>query len=122
MALSSSLASLTLGSAVPAVGSVSISLSRPAMDITPIGQEDTAYLGGIQDATATCDIFFDAAHAGIVSAINGNDAASSVVIAFGDGDTFSGNAYVTEFSVTAQAGSVTRANVTFQFTGGITVG
>jgi len=120
MAFSSALASLDFGGAIAAVGSVSISANRPPLDITPIGSYNTAYLAGIQDTTATCDLFYESTHGGVFDAMNNADTASTLTIDFGDGTTYSGNAFVTAFTITAQAGSVTRANVSFQFVGEIT--
>ena len=125
MALNSALSSISFaGTTVASVGSVSISLNRPSLDITPIGSAVNTFIAGVQGATATLDIFYDqgaAQHTALEGAINGATAAAAVVLTLDTGQTYTGNAFVTSFEITAQAGSVVRASVGLQFTGAITI-
>lgn len=125
MAISSSLSSISWGgTTIAAVGSVTINLDRPALDTTPIGAGNAEFIAGLQNTTATLDIFYDqgsAAHTTLESAINAGSASASVVLTLATGMTYTGNAYVTSFSITAQAGSVVRATVGLQYTGAITI-
>lgn len=125
MAISSSLSSITWGgTAIAAVGTVTINLDRPAQDITPIGATNSEFIAGLQNTTATLDIFYDQAstsHTALESNINAANAAAAVVLTLATGMTYSGNAYVTSFAITAQAGSVVRASVGLQFTGAVTI-
>lgn len=121
MALSSSLASISFGgTTIAAVGTFTVSLSRNALEATSIGDNAQNFIAGIGGATATLDIFYDQASAGhtaLENAINnGTTTASAVVITAASLQTYSGNAFVTGFEITAQAGSLTRASVTLQFT------
>ena len=125
MALNSALSSISFGgTTVAAVGTVTLGLNRPALDITPIGSAVNTYIAGVQGATATLDIFYDqgsTGHTTLETAINTAAAASAVVLTLDTGMTYSGNAFVTSFEITAQAGSVVRASVGLQFTGAITI-
>ncbi len=120
MAINAALTSLTWkGVAVPAVGSVSISVTRPALDITPIGTPTQQYIAGVAGATATLDLFFDeddAPHWTMLGDIQTATAAGSLVITLEANTTVTGDAFVTSYEITAQAQSVVRANVQFQYT------
>lgn len=120
MAINAALSSLTWkGVAVPAVGSASVSVNRPALDITPIGTPTQQYIAGVAGATATLDLFFDeqdAPHFTMLTDINTATAAGALVLTLESGTTITGNAFVTSYEVTAQAQSVVRATVSFQYT------
>ncbi len=120
MAMNAALTSLTWkGVAVPAVGSVSISVTRPALDITPIGTPTQQYIAGVAGATATLDLFFDegdAPHWTMLGDINTATVAGELVITLEANTTVTGNAFVTSYEITAQAQSVVRATVQFQYT------
>lgn len=120
MAISSAFTSLTWKTvAVPAVGSASISVTRPAFDITPIGTPTQQYIAGVAGATATLDLFFDegdAPHATMFGDINDGSDSGALVITLESGTTVTGNAFVTSYEITAQAQSVVRATVQFQYT------
>ena len=125
MAISSSLSGITWGgTAIGAVGTVTINLDRPALDITPIGAANSEFVAGLQNTTATLDIFYDqgtTAHTALETNINTGGATASVVLTLASGMTYTGDAYVTSFAITAQAGSVVRASVGLQYTGAITI-
>lgn len=125
MALNAALSSISYGgTTIASVGSASISLNRPSLDITPIGSAVNTYIAGVQGATATLDIFYDqgaTGHTVLESAINNASAAVAVVLTLDTAQTYTGNAFVTSFEITAQAGSVVRASVGLQFTGAITI-
>ena len=120
MAINAALTSLTWrGTSVPAVGSVSISISRPTVDITPIGTPTADYVAGISSATASLDLFFDeqdAPHVTLFSDINGHTPTTgTIVITVESGTTITGDAFVTSYEITAQAQGVVRATVQLQF-------
>lgn len=124
MAISSAITSISFGgTAIAAVGTATINLDRPALDTTPIGAGNAEFIAGLQNTTATLDIFYDVAsavHSTLASNINGASAAAEVVLTL-DSETYTGDAYVTSLSITAQAGSVVRATVGLQFTGVIII-
>lgn len=124
MAISSALTSISFGgTTIAAVGTATINLDRPALDTTPIGAGNAEFIAGLQNTTATLDIFYDVAsavHSTLASNINGASAAAEVILTL-DSETYTGDAYVTSLSITAQAGSVVRATVGLQFTGVIVI-
>jgi len=121
----SELASISYNSQLSsAIGSVSITNQQDVIDATEIGNARRKYLPGIGSTTATCEIYYDqgdAACAAMETAANTNAAAQSLVITLTTNMTYSGNAYVTEFTPTASINDIIRANVTFQFTGTVTI-
>jgi len=125
MAISSILSSFSFGGTeIGAVGTATVSLSRPALDATGIGVTDSTFVAGVQSATATLDIFYDqsdATHLALGTNINTAAAAAACILELASNQTFSGNAFVTSFEITAQVGSAVRASVTLQFTGAITI-
>ena len=120
MAINAALTSISwAATAIPAVGSVSLNISRPALDITPIGTPTQAFIAGVAGATATLDLFFDlddAEHLTMLTDINTATAASAVELTTESGKTISGTAFVTGYEVTAQAQGVLRATINLQFT------
>lgn len=122
MAINAALSSFSFGgTTVAAVGSASVAMARPSIEITEIGAKTQGFLAGVGGATATLDLFYDqdsAAHTTMMTNINTAASAAACVLTLETGDTISGNAYVTSFEVTAQAGSVVRASVQLQFTNG----
>jgi len=130
MATTGSLASIswstTVGgtyTTVPAVGSATYTLNRPPLEITSLGDGNASFLTGVQNATATLDIFYDnddANHIELFDNINGAENAIAVKLTLETDESIQGLAYVTNFDITATNGDVTRASVQLQFTGAIT--
>jgi hypothetical protein len=121
MALNSALSSFSFGGTVVAeVGTASVALNRPALESTAIGAKTQSFVVGVGGATANLEIFYDqssAAHTTLENNINtGAAAAVACILTLASGQTYTGDAYVTSFEVTAQAGSLVRANVGLQFT------
>ena len=109
---------------INAVGSATVSLNRPALDITPIGSPVNTYIAGTQNTTGSLDLFFDnddTQHAGMLTDINSANVARVFRLTFETGETIAGSAFVTAYDITAQAGSVVRATISLQFTGTITI-
>tara|TARA_R110000868_G_scaffold165329_1_gene398892 strand:+ start:70 stop:462 length:393 start_codon:yes stop_codon:yes gene_type:complete len=129
MAISGALSSFSFGgTTVAAVGTASVSTSRPAQIITGIGDTSDTFIAGVMGGTASLDIFFDEASAGhltMTSNIGSASAAAAVVFTLAtvssNALTVSGNAFVTGYDITATAGQVVRATINLQFTGAITV-
>ena len=125
MALNSALSSFSFaGTTVAAVGTASVSTSRPAQLITGIGDTVDTFIAGVMGGTASLDIFFDeasAAHLAMTTNVGTAAAAAAVVLTLTSGTTVAGNAYVTGYDITATAGQVVRASINLQFTGAITV-
>jgi hypothetical protein len=124
MAISSVVSSISYsGTTIASVGTATISFTRNAVEATGIGETNATFLAGYQSGTATCDLFFDEASAGhfaLFTAMNTAAASAALVLTVASGTTYTGNAFVTGYEITAQAGSTVRATVSFQFTGAIT--
>jgi hypothetical protein len=125
MALNSALSSFSFaGTTVAAVGTASVSTSRPAQIVTGIGDTVDTFIAGVMGGTASLDLFFDEAsanHLALCSNVGGALAAQTTVLTLTSGTTVTGNAYVTGYDITATAGQVVRASINLQFTGAITV-
>ena len=125
MALSSALSSFSFaGTTVAAVGTASVSTSRPAQIITGIGDTVDTFIAGVMGGTASLDLFFDETstnHLALCTNVGTALAAQTTVLTLTSGTTVTGNAYVTGYDITATAGQVVRASINLQFTGAITV-
>lgn len=124
-AKSSALAALTFaGSACAGLGTVTVNVDQTMIDTTDIATGERTYIVGNRGFTATVDMFYDQADAGMAaveSAIDNGSAAQAVVLTLSTGMTYSGNAFVQSFSATASTNEVIRANFTLQFTGSVTI-
>jgi len=120
MALNSALSSFSFGGTVVAeVGTASIAMDRAPLESTAIGSKTKTFIVGVGGATAQLEIFYDqasAAHTTIENNLNTGAAAVACILTLDTGQTYTGNAFVTSFEVTAQAGNLVRANVGLQFT------
>lgn len=125
MALNSALSSFSFaGTTVAAVGTASVSTSRPAQIITGIGDTVDTFIAGVMGGTASLDLFFDESstnHLALCTNVGTAAAAQATVLTLTTGTTVTGTAYVTGYDITATAGQVVRASINLQFTGAITV-
>ena len=125
MALSSALSSFSFaGTTVAAVGTASVSTSRPAQIITGIGDTVDTFIAGVMGGTASLDLFFDESstnHLALCTNVGTAAAAQATVLTLTSGTTVTGTAYVTGYDITATAGQVVHASINLQFTGAITV-
>lgn len=120
MAINSALSSFSFaGTTIADCGTASVSMQRPSLELTSIGDGSQRFIAGIGGATANLEIFHDAdsgGHSTLMTNLNTAAAAQTTVITLESGETMTGSAFVTGYEVTAQAGSLVRANVTLQFT------
>jgi len=120
MAINAALSSFSFGGTVVAeVGTASITMDRAPLESTSIGSKVSTFVVGVGNATANLEIFYDqdsAQHTALENNINTGAAAAAVILTLESNNTYTGTAYVTSFEVTAQAGSLVRANVGLQFT------
>lgn len=104
---------------VAAVGSVSFSISRPALEITPINTPTSQFLAGVATATASLEIFYDqddATHKAWLDHINAANDASFWKFIMESGETIDGQAFITSMEISAGANAVGRATLQLQFT------
>lgn len=125
MALSGTLASISAGgTTIAAVGTATISINVPAIDVTPIGSTVQFYIAGAYGATGSLDIFYDQSSGGHTT-LDGYAIARSFntwVLTLDTNQTITGSAVITGYEITAQAQGVTRATVSLQFDGQVTIG
>lgn len=125
MALNSALSSFSFaGTTIAAVGTASVSTSRPAQIITGIGDTVDTFIAGVMGGTASLDLFFDetsSGHLALCTNVGTALASQTTVLTLTSGTTVTGTAYVTGYDITATAGQVVRASINLQFTGAITV-
>lgn len=126
MALAGTIASISAGgTTIAAVGTATISLNTPAIDVTPIGSTVQSYIAGALGATGSLDIFYDQDSTGH-SALDGYATARSfntwvLTLKASPVQTISGSAMITGYEITAQAQGVTRATISLQFDSTITI-
>jgi len=124
MATSSSVSSITWGgTSFPAVGSASVSITKPPMETTEIGSAVQSYIAGITGGTASLDVFFDggtAIHETMTTDMLAGTSKAFALVLSGS-TTVSGTAFVSKFDPTASAMNVTRASIELTFTGAITI-
>jgi hypothetical protein len=120
MAINSALSSFSFGGTVVAeVGTASVALERAPLESTAIGAKTRSYVVGVGGATAQLEIFYDQSsnqHTALENSVNTGSAAVACVLTLDNNQTYTGDAFVTSFEVTAQAGNLVRANVGLQFT------
>ena len=104
---------------VAAVGSVTFSVSRGALDVTPIYTPTAQFLAGVSNHTASVEIFYDnddTTHKAWLDAINEANDASFWKFVLETGESIEGQAFITSMEISAGAQSVGRATIQLQFT------
>ena len=104
---------------VAAISSISFSISRPTIDVTPVYTPTTQYLAGISTATATLEMFYDnddSTHKAWLDAINLASDASFFLFMLETGETIEGQAFITSMDISAAVQNVGRATMNLQFT------
>jgi len=127
MAISGTLSSISAGgTSIAAVGTATISLNTPAIDVTPIGSTSQSYIAGAIGATGSLDIFYDQSSTGHTTlegyATNRTFNTWVLTITATGPQTITGSAMITGFEVTAQAQGVARATISLQFDGTVIFG
>lgn len=122
-AYTSSLSAFAIGGTnIPAVGTMALSISRPPVDVTPIGVLNTYILSGIMTAVATIDVYYNATdHAALTGEILVPAGLTQVELFFngtaGSTDVFGGAATIVSMDVVSVTSDVVRGSYTFQFYG-----
>jgi len=126
MALAGTIASISAGgTTIAAVGTATISINTPAVDVTPIGSTSQSYIAGAIGATGSLDIFYDTGSTGH-SLLNGYATARTfnqwvLTLKASPAQTITGSAMITGYEVTAQAQGATRATISLQFDGTVVI-
>lgn len=110
------------GSTIYAVGSASVSVSRPPIETTPIGSFNTYFEPGISTSVAGIDCYYATAdHQALVNELLAPSGWKNLTITFASGDTFSGDAIVIGWDAVTASADVTRGSFAFQVQGAVTV-
>jgi len=124
MPITTNLSSLTVNSVlVPAVGSYSWNETRDAIDCTEIGSSEALFIHGLRNCTLSFDVFYlEVSHAAFEAVIAASQGSTPTpfVLTHATGDTIEGSGYITNLSITANAGDVIRASFTMQVSGAVT--
>lgn len=116
---------------IPAIGSVSMSLPRPAVDVTPIGSWNTYFIKGVMSGTIGLDIYYNKTdHKALVDALltaTGSSTAFQLILNSTQttpgtfDDVITGAGIVTSFDVVSSTADVVRASIVIQIYGQLNI-
>lgn len=124
MANSSQLSTVTFNSALTVLAtSINCTVSRNTIEIAGLGTDFVSNVFGTARVSGTIDILFDKSdHAALMANLSGAAAAATLTIVWNSGpETWTGNAIINDFSVTASLDEIVKATVSFTGTGAWTV-
>lgn len=109
------------GIVIDAIGTVSVSAARPALDVTQIGSANTHHVPGIATSVITADIYYNTAnHSGLVADyLNGTSRAFIFTVA--SGDAVSGTGLLTGLDIVSSNQDIVRGSFSIQVDGAITI-
>lgn len=121
-AYSTDLSSFTFNSVTyDGIGSMSISMSSPPLDVTQVGSANTYSIAGMMSTAISLDIYYTKAqHVTLTSSLlTGGSAAFTLTAAAGD--VITGTARVVGLDIIGSNQDIVRASVTLQVTGPISI-
>jgi hypothetical protein len=131
MAYSSALSSFEFNNVlINAVGTVAFTLQRPPLEVTPIGAWNTYFIDGVATSAFTLDVYYSAAdHEALFDDILLPSTGTGRPLEFYinlDGanpsvDRIYGNCIITGFDIVSSASDVTRASISAQVIGAISI-
>lgn len=121
-AYSTDLSSFTFNSVVfDGIGSMSISMSAPPLDITQVGSANTYHIAGMMSTAINLDIYYTKAqHVQLTGSLLAGGTASFTLTAAA-GDIVTGTARVVGLDIIGANQDLVRASVTLQVTGPIAI-
>jgi len=110
------------GAAIDAIGTVSFSAQRPALDVTQIGGANSYHVPGVLTSVISADIYYNTAdHAALV-----NDLLTGTPRAFAftanTGDVISGTGLLMGCDIVSSNQDIVRGSISIQVTGRVTIG
>lgn len=131
-AYNSALSAFSLNAVViPAVGSCSVSLPRPVVDVTPIGCWNTYFIEGVLSGTVALDVFYNKVdHNTLTTALlNVSGTTIPFVVIFDSNETtpgtpddfISGNCIITSWDAVSTTADVVRGSFVLQIYGQVNV-
>lgn len=123
MANTSAVSKFTYNSVdIYAVGSASVSVSRPPIETTPIGSYNSYFEPGISTTVVGIDCYYATAdHQALVDELLAPSGWKPLIVTFATGDTFQGDAIVIGWDAVTASADVTRGSFSFQVQGYVTV-
>jgi len=123
MANSSQLTTVTFNSAVTVLAtSVNCTVSRNTIEVAGLGTDFVSNLLGTARVSGTIEILYDQTdHGTLMANLSGAMASATMTILWNTAQTWSGNAYINDFSVTASLDEIVKATVSFVGDGAWTV-
>jgi hypothetical protein len=114
-------ATLTFGSAVGRLTSISISSSGTAIDCTSMDDANAVYVAGVPDSgEVTAEVNYSPTVFNALEVDRTAKTARSVVIVFSDGSDWAVSGFITKLDATSPKDGVVTASVTFKLTAAIT--
>jgi hypothetical protein len=107
---------------IDAVGTVSASVQRPALDVTQVGSANTHHIPGVATSVVTADIYYNTGnHSALVSDFLNGTSRSFVFTVGPSGDTVSGTGLLTGLDIVSSNQDVVRGSISIQVEGPITI-
>jgi len=104
-----------------AVGTVSVSAARPALDVTQIGSANTHHVPGVSTSVVTADIYYNTANHSSIVADYLSGTPRAFVFTVATGDTVSGTGLLTGLDIVSSNQDIIRGSIQIQVSGPITI-
>lgn len=109
-------ASFSIGASVVAdVVSATVNVSRQQIDVTPIDSTYRQMVQGFLEGSITLEMFFDTSHAALVTGISAGSVITDAKVLWASSKSISGDAFVSEFSISVAPNGVAMATCTLIF-------
>lgn len=122
MANSSTISAVSIGGAVLFCQSANVTVSRTVLPVTSLGDEWEFNRYGVARVTGSVEVLYDVSdHGTIVNALENATGTLAVTITWATGESWSGNAFVTEVNASVAVDDLVKASITFNGSGQWTV-
>ena len=109
-------ASFSIGGTVLSdVVSATVNVSRQQIDVTPIEATYRTMTQGFLEGSITLEMFFDTSHAALVTGISAGTVITAAKVQWASAKSISGDAFVSEFSISVAPNGVAMATCTLIF-------
>ena len=109
-------ASFSIGATVIAdVVAATVNISRQQIDVTPIDATYRTMTQGFLEGSITLEMFYDASHTLISAGISAGTVITAAKVVWASGKHITGDAFVSEFSISVAPNGVAMATCTLVF-------
>lgn len=109
-------ASFSIGATVIAdVVAATVNISRQQIDVTPIDATYRTMTQGFLEGSITLEMFYDASHTLLSAGISAGTVITAAKVVWASGKHITGDAFVSEFSVSVAPNGVAMATATLVF-------